>query len=94
MTFEWDERKAIANLRKHGIEFAEAMSVFADPLGRIFADEDHSGEERREIIVGHSSEGRLLIISFVERESDRVRIISARRATRLEKQDYEENATD
>lgn len=91
LVFEWDPRKARANLRKHGVSFAEAASVFSDPLARIFADEGHSVEERREIIIGHSN--RLLVVSFTEQATDRVQIISARRATRGEQQDYEEHVT-
>jgi len=90
MEFEWDEAKAGLNLRKHGVSFREAASVFASPLARIFDDPDHSEDEPGEIIIGHSEDDRLLIISFIER-TDRVRIISARKATRRERLDYEEN---
>lgn len=89
--FEWDPRKAEANRREHGVAFEEALLVFADPLARIFDDPGHSRRERREIIVGHDSRGRLLLVSFTERDN-RVRLISARRATRLERKDHEENA--
>jgi len=84
----WDPRKAAANLRKHGVAFEEAVSVFADPLARIHDDPHHSVSERREIIVGHSARNRLLLVSFTERAS--VRLISARRATRHERKEYEE----
>ena len=87
--FEWDPRKERANLGKHHIDFSEATSVFYDPLARIFTDEDHSVEERREIIIGHSRAMRLLVVCFTERK-DRVRIISAGPATRTEQHDYEE----
>ncbi len=90
LTFEWDPRKHRANLEKHGIAFTEAITVFGDPLARIFVDEDHSADERREIIVGTSRSKRLLLICFTEREQGRIRIISARRTTRRERQDYEE----
>jgi uncharacterized DUF497 family protein len=89
--FEWNERKDRANRKKHGIGFAEAALVFADPLARIFSDEDHSIHEHRELIIGKSPANRLLVISFTESATDVVRIISARRATRREQQDYEEN---
>jgi len=89
--FEWNERKDRANRKKHGIGFAEAALVFADPLARIFPDEDHAVHEHREIIIGSSPANRLLVISFTESATDVVRIISARRATRRERQDYEEN---
>jgi uncharacterized protein len=67
--------------------------VFADPLARIFADEGHSADQRREIIIGHSQAKRLLLVSFTEAPEGRVRIISARRATRREQHDYEEHIT-
>jgi uncharacterized DUF497 family protein len=76
---------------KHGASFQEAQTVFLDPLARIFDDELHSVNELREIIVGHSSDGRLLLVSFTEREIGLVRMISARRATKRERSDYEEN---
>ena len=69
----------------------EACAVFDDAGATIFLDEDHSNGEEREIVVGYSILGRLLLVSFTERSVDRVRIISARKATRREKKDYEEN---
>jgi uncharacterized protein len=89
--FEWDRRKASANERKHGVSFDEAMSVFNDPLARIFDDEDHSTREAREIIIGTSARQRLLVISFVARR-EIVRLINARKGTRREREDYEKNA--
>jgi uncharacterized DUF497 family protein len=88
--FEWDWRKARANLRKHRVSFAEAVSVFGDPLARIFVDEDHSTSEPREIIIGHSAPRRLLLVCFTELAKDRIRIINARRATKREQHDYEQ----
>jgi uncharacterized protein len=88
---EWDSRKATANLRKHGISFDEASTVFDDPLGLIFPDDDHSIDELRELVIGHSVQGKLMIVSFTEREPNIIRIISARLATRKEIKDYEEN---
>ena len=90
---EWDQHKARWNLRKHGVSFAEAASVFGDPLARIFADEDHSAEEQREIIIGHSAPDKLLLVCFVEPAEGRIRLISARRATKREQPDYEEPVT-
>jgi uncharacterized protein len=87
--FKWDSRKAASNLRRHGVPFEEAVGVFADPLARIFADEDHAIEERREIIIGHSMRERLLLVAFTQQEAT-IRIISARKATRHERKDYEE----
>jgi hypothetical protein len=62
LVFEWDPRKARSNLRKHRVSFAEAVSVFSNPLARIFLDEEHSIAESREIVVGHSSAKRLLLV--------------------------------
>lgn len=88
--FEWDSRKAAQNARKHGVSFAEALTVFSDPQARIFDDPDHSADERREIMVGYSRRPRLLVVGFTER-SGRVRIITARRASRAETTRHEEN---
>jgi len=90
LVFEWDPQKDRANLEQHRITFTEATSVFGDPLARIFGDEGHSAEEQREIIIGHSRAKRLLLICFTERADGRIRIISARRATRKERHDYED----
>lgn len=89
MKFEWDPRKTASNVRKHGISFTEALTVFADPFARIHSDPDHSAREQREVIVGHSSRGRLLLVFFTER-GETVRIFGARRATSHERNDYEE----
>jgi hypothetical protein len=91
LRFEWDRLKAAANLRKHRVPFAEATSVFADPLAAIFDDSAHSLDETREIIVGHSAGRRLLLVVFVERIPGLIRIISARKITGMEKKDYEED---
>jgi uncharacterized DUF497 family protein len=91
LRFEWDRRKAAVNLQKHGVSFDEASTVFHNPLARIFDDEDHSEKEPREIIVGHSAAGRLLLVSFVERMENHIRIISARPTTMRERDDYEKN---
>lgn len=90
MDFEWDESKAAANLKKHGVSFEEAKTVFDNPLALIFDDEAHSINEQREIIIGHSRKNRLLLVCFTERPGT-IRIISARIATRKEREDYEEN---
>ena len=90
--FEWDIKKAFVNIAKHKVRFEEASTVFDDPLARIFDDPDHSLEEHREIIVGHSIAGRLLIVCFTERKRDIVRVLSARKANRKEREDYENYA--
>jgi uncharacterized DUF497 family protein len=89
--FEWDERKAAINFKKHGVSFDEAETVFRDPLACIFDDEWHSTDERREIIIGHSDRNRLLIVCFTERALEVIRIFSSRPATKKERKDYEEN---
>jgi uncharacterized DUF497 family protein len=90
--FEWDSQKAERNTSLHGVSFKEGMTVFADSLARIFDDERHStSKERREIIVGHSNHGRLLLVSFTERKEETVRIISVRKTTKQERKDYENN---
>ncbi|MEH2263583.1 MAG: BrnT family toxin [Nostoc sp.] len=91
MEFEWDKSKATANLTKHGVSFEETKTVFDNVLAVIFDDEAHSVGEKRDIIIGHSRNNRLLLISFTER-SNAIRIISARLATRKEHEDYEQNA--
>lgn len=90
LTFEWDARKEEVNRRKHGVAFDEAMTVFADPLGRVVDDPRHSEREARMTLLGLSVRRRLLAVMFTERGEDRVRIISARRAARHERDDYEE----
>ena len=89
MEFEWDPDKAARNLAKHDVSFPEAATVFGDPLAMTYFDPDHSDEEDRFLTFGHSNEGRLLVVSHTDRE-DRTRIISARLATRKERQAYEE----
>lgn len=88
--FEWDPTKAEENWKKHGVAFEEALTVFADPLARIFNDPDHSTDEAREIIIGHSEKQRLLLVSFTERAA-KVRLIGARSATKRERKDYEQD---
>jgi uncharacterized DUF497 family protein len=90
-SFEWDSTKARSNFVRHGINFDEASTVFDDPLGRIFDDESHSAKEKREIIIGHSINDRILIVCFTERPNETIRIISARTPTRQERTSYEEN---
>lgn len=89
MEFEWDPEKGEKNLRKHGVSFDEAATVFGDPLAVTFFDPDHSDDEDRFLTFGYSADGILLIVSHTDRE-ERTRIISARRATRRERKIYEE----
>lgn len=89
MEFEWDDDKAVGNESKHGVSFPEAQTVFADPLALTGYDPGHSEDEDRYITMGTSIDGRLLIVSHTDRD-DRIRIISARQATRKERRDYED----
>ncbi|MBI4600505.1 MAG: BrnT family toxin [Planctomycetes bacterium] len=92
MLFEWDPRKASDNLQKHGVSFAEATTVFGDPLSVTFYDPDHSAHEDRYITIGTSSRGRLIMVAHTGR-GDRVRVISARGLTPSERRAYEEETT-
>lgn len=87
MDFEWDDAKAAANERKHGVPFAEAMTVFGDPLALTGYDPAHSDDEDRYLTMGLSAAGRVLMVSHTDR-GDVVRIISAREANRGERRDY------
>ena len=88
MQFEWDGIKAESNKDKHqGVTFDEAVSCFFDPDQIAFYDPDHSDDEDREILIGHSDLGRLLAVSYTLR-NDAIRIISARKATHREIEDY------
>jgi hypothetical protein len=86
--FDWDPRKARRNLRKHGIDFDEASTVFADTLSISIPDPDHSEDEERWVTMGLSNRQRLLVVVHTEEET--IRIISARTADRLERRKYEE----
>ena len=89
MDFEWDDEKAARNLAKHGVSFHEAATVFGDPLSITYYDPNHSENEDRYLTIGHTSTGQVHIVSHTDR-GDRIRIISARRATRKERKSYEE----
>lgn len=88
MTFEWDARKAAANLRKHDLAFEDAATVFLDPVATTFQDPDHSLDEYREITIGYTMKGNLAFVSHCQR-GERIQIVSARRATRAERDHYE-----
>ena len=91
MDFEWDQNKASKNQKKHGVSFTEASTVFGDLLELTISDPDHSHEEFRFLSVGRSVLGNLLLVSYTERQENRIRIISARKATKHEKRQYEQN---
>jgi uncharacterized DUF497 family protein len=88
MIFEWDENKAEKNERKHGVTFDEAESVFYDPRSLTIPDPDHSETELRFIDIGMSNYDRILVVVYTERD-DRIRLISARSASRKERKLYE-----
>lgn len=90
MIYEWDPAKAAANRRKHRVSFDEATTVFRDPFALTFDDPDHSLDERRFVTIGVSARQRVLFIAHADRRVDRVRIISARRATPGEVHAYQE----
>jgi uncharacterized DUF497 family protein len=85
--FEWDPAKAERNLTKHGVSFEEAVTAFSDPLSLTVFDPDHSADEDRYVLQGVSSFGRLLVVAHTDRAA-RIRIISARLATRRERRSY------
>jgi hypothetical protein len=89
MKFVWDHDKAVANTRKHSVDFEEAQTVFSDGLARVVHDPDHSNDESRMLILGMSKRRRLLVVVFTER-GEVIRLIGARRATLAERVNYEE----
>ena len=94
LRFEWDPRKAVDNLRKHQVSFEEAKTVFLDDEALLIPDEEHSTEEERFVIMGFSAQLRILVVCHCYRQSDEViRIISARKANRAERRQYERRRT-
>ena len=89
LRFSWDPQKAAANLRKHGVAFPDAATAFGDPLSVTIPDPDHSANEARFLLVGMTAGGQLVVIAHSERGND-IRLISAREATRRERETYEE----
>ncbi len=89
LIFEWDTAKADSNLKKHGVSFEEARTVFSDPFGRMIADPDHSQEEERFILLGTSIHSNLLIVCHCVRADEAIRLISARKANLQERITYE-----
>lgn len=88
-TFEWDSGKAQGNLRKHGVDFSEATTAFWDHLSVTISDPDHSYDEHRYVLLGMSRRQRLLVVVHTDR-GDKIRLISARRANRHERRQYEQ----
>ncbi len=91
LEFVWDPTKAAANLRKHGVSFPEATTAFDDLTSQTISDPDHSGSESRFQLLGMSSQGRLIVVAHTER-GHAIRLISARKATRKERNAYEEES--
>jgi uncharacterized DUF497 family protein len=89
--FEWDQGKAHRNREKHGISFIEASTIFGDPLELTISDPDHSEGEYRFVSIGRSRLGNIVVVSYTERAQNRIRLISARRATKREQAYYEQN---
>jgi len=89
--FEWDQGKAQRNREKHGISFIEASTIFGDPLELTISDPDHSEGEYRFVSIGRSRLGNIVVVSYTERAQNRIRLISARRATKREQAYYEQN---
>ena len=89
LNFEWDPNKAQSNLDKHGVAFEQAATVFGDPLSLTIGDPEHSEGEERFILLGQAITNRLLVVVHTE-QRDRIRIISARMATKQENRTYEE----
>jgi uncharacterized DUF497 family protein len=88
MQFEWDPDKAVANIKNHGVSFDEASSVFGDPLATTIDDPDHSIDECRFLTMGYTKNHQLVVVSHTEREG-RISIISARKPTPQEREQYE-----
>jgi uncharacterized DUF497 family protein len=89
LKFEWDENKNVSNQKKHGVSFEEARTVFADELARLIPDPDNSKGEARFILMGVSLHNNLLTVCHCERNMNTIRIISARKADKLERKQYE-----
>ncbi len=90
LTFEWNINKSVSNIRKHGVSFDEAKTVFTDEYARLINDPDHSQDEDRFILLGASIDSKLLVVCHCIREADCIRIISARKAGKQERKVYED----
>lgn len=91
LAFEWDQKKAEENRRKHRVDFDEAKTVFADPLSLTIEDPEHSADECRYVDIGLSARRRLLVVVYTERRPNKIRIISSRKATKAEQREYEQD---
>lgn len=89
LAFEWDEAKAVANLKKHRISFEEAKTVFTDPFSITVDDPKHTADERRFVDIGAAASGKVLVVSYTQR-GEKIRLISCRKSTKSERKIYEE----
>ena len=88
--FDWDDIKEEANIKKHGVDFLEAQTVFNDPLAVTLFDEESSADEERFLLIGHSAKARSVLVVYAEKVENLIRIISARTLMPKERKDYEE----
>jgi len=88
LKFEWDRRKAVLNIKKHGVSFEEAATAFGDPLSVTIHDPKHSDDEDRFLLLGETQDKKLVVVAHTDRK-DTIRLINARPATRQERKDYE-----
>jgi hypothetical protein len=90
LKFEWDKRKAVLNIKKHGVSFEDAATAFGDPLSVTIHDPTHSDDEDRFILLGETQDKKLVVVAHTDRK-DTIRLINARPATRQEREDYEKS---
>jgi len=90
LKFEWDRRKAVLNIKKHGVSFEEAATAFGDPLSVTIHDPKHSDDEDRFLLLGETQDKKLVVVAHTDRK-DTIRLINARPATRHEREDYEKS---
>lgn len=89
LNFEWDANKSASNIKKHGISFDEAKTVFTDEYARLIGDPDNSDDEDRFLLLGTSIDSKLLVVCHCVREAESIRLISARKADKQERKIYE-----
>jgi len=90
LKFEWDRRKAVLNIKKHGVSFEYAATAFGDPLSVTIHDPKHSDDEDRFLLLGETKDKKLVVVAHTDRK-DTIRLINARPATRQEREDYEKS---
>ena len=90
LKFEWDKRKAVLNIKKHGVSFEDAATAFGDPLSVTIHDPKHSDDEDRFLLLGETQDKKLVVVAHTDRK-DTIRLINARTATRQEREDYEKS---